>query len=216
MAFFKKFGTPLLVQIVYYTIRLLRLTWTMKEQDYPGLVKERIKNNQPTVFGHLHEHDWPLIAYYFFRPVVVLVSLSEDGSLLTQFLKKLKFFVARGSSSRGAVSGVRQILSLSQENKASFVTLAVDGPRGPRREPKMGVIKLAQHLDSPVMFGWAEVDSAIILHKSWSKALIPKPFAKMQMRYKEIISLDEIRASKGNVSEEKRILEKFHIQIKNL
>jgi lysophospholipid acyltransferase (LPLAT)-like uncharacterized protein len=203
----KTFGKILLVNFVYILLFLLRCTWRIEEGEYPGISKERIKNKIPTVIGHFHEHDWPLIAIHFFRPVVVLVSLSQDGSLLSLFLKKLGFHVARGSSSRGAVSGFRSLLESAQKSGCPLVSLAVDGPRGPRRVAKKGLLKLAQLLESPVLFAYSETRPAWILEKSWSKAVIPKPFATVKMQYKEIFSLEEVQQSLENKeSEDKAML----------
>jgi lysophospholipid acyltransferase (LPLAT)-like uncharacterized protein len=208
----KRLGQRLLVFVVYWLIRALRLTWKLEEGTYPSDVQGRIERKEAVAFGHFHEHDWPLIAFYFFRPVVVLVSLSQDGSLLTKFLDKLGFHVARGSSSRGAISGFRKMIETVHETGCPMVSLAVDGPRGPRRIAKKGLLKLAQHLDSPVVFGFVKTDRAWILRKSWSQAVIPKPFARMEMEYRELLSQTEVRES-AKASDETEFLQRLQLRL---
>ncbi|NCN26189.1 DUF374 domain-containing protein [bacterium] len=188
----KSFFWIVVVHLVYWVFAFLRLTWKLDEDALPPEIQERYKYKQVVVFGHFHEDDWPMISFYFNRPMIVMVSLSKDGSLLTMLLERLGFKVARGSSSRGSVSGFKRLVDLCRDSGVLNVSLAVDGPRGPRRKIKKGILKLAYILEAPIVFGLGEVERAWIA-KSWAKTVLPKPFSKMRLKYVVAFSQEEVK-----------------------
>jgi lysophospholipid acyltransferase (LPLAT)-like uncharacterized protein len=178
---------------VWVLFTVLRWTWRLEEGEYPEGVKARLKSGEPVVFGHYHEDEWAMLAFYAYRGMNVLVSLSKDGSLMERFLSKLGFRIARGSSSRGGVSGLLGLIrSVKEASPPRIASLAIDGPRGPRRRVKKGIFKLAESLRAPVVAGAAAADRAWVFEKSWSKAFIPKPFARVRVRYESEIPVDLI------------------------
>lgn len=182
----------LATQIVFGIFRLLRATWRLEEDPYPPGIQERLDSGRPVVFAHWHEDEWSLLGFYLGRGMNVLVSLSKDGSLMARFLKKFGFNIARGSSSRGAVGGLLNLIRAVEESSEKAVCLAIDGPRGPRRRSKNGIFKLAQSLKAPVVGGTVYASSAWVFKKSWSRAFIPKPFAKVRLAYSAVIDESKI------------------------
>ncbi len=179
-------------QVVYGVFYSLRLTWRLQKDPFPEGMQERLDAGKSVVFAHWHEDEWSLLGFFLGRPISVLVSLSKDGSLMVRFLKKFGFNIARGSSSRGAVGGLLNFIRVAQEHPQDPVSLAVDGPRGPRRRSKKGIFKLAQSLNAPVVGGAVYASSAWVFKKSWSRAFIPKPFAKIRLIYTPPIDPEKI------------------------
>jgi lysophospholipid acyltransferase (LPLAT)-like uncharacterized protein len=173
--------------------RTLRATWKLEEAEYPPEVRERLAAGRPVVFAHWHEDEWALLGFYARRGMTVMVSLSRDGSLMASFLSRLGFRIARGSSSRNAVGGFLALKRVVEESADGKVSLAVDGPRGPRHRVKRGVFKLADILEAPVLAGAAAADKAWVFRKSWSKAFVPKPFARVRLSYAPVLPAAEIR-----------------------
>ncbi|MFL5490184.1 MAG: hypothetical protein ACJ8AV_02140, partial [Gemmatimonadales bacterium] len=62
------------------------------------------------------------------------------------------------------------------------VAFTPDGPRGPRRELKPGVIAAAQRGNAIVIPVHAESDRVWRLH-SWDRFMIPRPFARVRVTY---------------------------------
>jgi hypothetical protein len=121
-------------------------------------------------------HEYLLLpAYHYGQPNVhVLISRSDDGQLIAKTCQHLGFSVVRGSSSRGGIEAVRQMVRLS-----SWGHLAVtpDGPRGPRRHVQMGTVYLASRTGLPVVptgFGVRRAWRA----GSWDRFCVPKPFTR--------------------------------------
>jgi lysophospholipid acyltransferase (LPLAT)-like uncharacterized protein len=107
------------------------------------------------------------------KKMCVMTSESKDGELLARILRKFNFRVVRGSSSRGAVSGLMKLIDVMREGYDTII--AVDGPRGPREVVKSGVIVLAQKTGYPIIPLSASAKQYWLIN-SWDRYMIPKPF----------------------------------------
>lgn len=162
--------------------RILRATWRIEEDDVPEQVKAVIREGGTEVVALFHEDEWALLGVYADQEMHALVSMSEDGSIMAELLRRCGFVVVRGSSSRGAARGlIALIRSLRKTKRRRLVSMAVDGPKGPRRRAKPGVFKLAESLSSPVMAVGSWSSRAFVFSKSWSKAHVPAPFARVRI-----------------------------------
>src|SRR5205814_9078199 len=95
-------------------------------------------------FSYSVWHDeiaYPMFAGRHVR-TVALVSKNFDGSHLAFGLKMLGIGLVRGSSSRGGAAAIRELLRLPTN---THLVLTPDGPRGPRRKVKLGLVFLASH-----------------------------------------------------------------------
>lgn len=208
----------LLLLLIRTIFGLLRFTWRFDEEAFPvdpsdnetelksfSVESTKIKKFKPVVFAHWHGDEWPLLGAFAGRNMAVLVSESSDGSLMSSFLQKLGFVVARGSSSKGAVKGFLSLLRLIRKEKVPLVSLAVDGPRGPRHVPKEGVFGLAKAFGGGIVVATVAMSRAWTFEKSWSKAQVPKPFARLAVRY-EFIPAQQLE--EASVDEKQEILVK--------
>ena len=73
--------------------------------------------------------------------VVAPVSLSKDGELQVGVLRSFGVATVRGSSSSGGLSVLRGLMRSVRDQ--CRVLFALDGPRGPYREPKLGAFYLS-------------------------------------------------------------------------
>jgi lysophospholipid acyltransferase (LPLAT)-like uncharacterized protein len=110
----------------------------------------------------------------------ILISASFDGELIARTIHRIGFLTARGSSSRGGSSGLRE-LARAIENGSPAVFPA-DGPRGPRYQLKPGAIKLAQMTGRPACPFYLLPQRAWKL-RSWDEFLIPKPFSRVAVAW---------------------------------
>jgi len=128
-------------------------------------------------------HQGLLVAAYRWRGrgVAVPVSQSRDGDLIDGVLRRLGFAESpRGSSSRGASALLRALVRLTRQG--TVVAVLPDGPRGPAREAKPGVLALAG------MTGAGLVPLGIAARPclrfgSWDRTLLPLPFARVHCVY---------------------------------
>jgi lysophospholipid acyltransferase (LPLAT)-like uncharacterized protein len=152
------------------------------EEPLPEVAADRRRRGLPTVFAHWHGDELLMIGVYAFRGMNVLVSTSRDGGIMAGGLRALGFHVARGSSSRGPVRGLVGLIHQARANGGD-VSLAVDGPRGPRHVVKSGVLTLARKLDSPVIPSAACARWRYVFRRSWNQAYLPLPLTRAWMIY---------------------------------
>jgi lysophospholipid acyltransferase (LPLAT)-like uncharacterized protein len=113
----------------------------------------------------------------------MLLSRHRDAEILSHAAYHLGFDFVRGSTNRGGVSALRELLAKSRN---MHLTITPDGPRGPRRQMALGPIFLASKLGLPlVLMGYA-YDRPWRLN-SWDRFAIPRPFSRAR-----VISTGEI------------------------
>jgi lysophospholipid acyltransferase (LPLAT)-like uncharacterized protein len=121
---------------------------------------------------------------------VVMVSRSSDGDPIGDLCKRLGFSVFRGSSKKGdrdkggavAKDGMIELLKAGQPG-----SLTVDGPRGPAKIVKPGIIDLARKSGLPIVPYYPHQSSYWTFNKSWDKFRFPKPFSRVDIHYGEAI-----------------------------
>jgi len=125
-------------------------------------------------------HDRVFLATYFWqrRGIVVMTSRSFDGEYIARFIQRFGYGAARGSSSRGAIGAVVEMVRLMRAGCPAAFT--IDGPRGPRYEAKMGSVLLAKKTGFPVL-PFTITAKAFWEAKSWDHTQIPKPFTRARV-----------------------------------
>jgi lysophospholipid acyltransferase (LPLAT)-like uncharacterized protein len=160
-------------------LRLLARSWRMStqhEERWRPLYEAR----RPHVFLLWHEVLLPLLWHHRRQDIAIVVSENRDGQYLADFARVLGYRAVRGSSSRGAA---RALLGAVRELRAGYsVAFTPDGPRGPRRELKPGVVAAAQRGSGVIVPIHARADRAWRLD-SWDRFLIPKPGARVTVSY---------------------------------
>ena len=109
------------------------------------------------------------------RGFVTMASRSPDGEIIATFLRLWGFEAARGSSTRGGDVGARAFLKAL--NGAPGGALTPDGPRGPARKCKPGILTLAEQGDALVVPTSSSASRPKFLN-SWDRFLLPLPFSR--------------------------------------
>ncbi|MEO8727023.1 MAG: lysophospholipid acyltransferase family protein [Acidobacteriaceae bacterium] len=113
------------------------------------------------------------------KGIRVLTSRSADGEIIARVIERFGFHAIRGSSSRGALTGLRM---LERElHEGHMVAFTIDGPRGPLYVAKPGPVLLAKLTGARIVCFYVAVERAWVLH-SWDKFVIPKPFSRAFIR----------------------------------
>jgi lysophospholipid acyltransferase (LPLAT)-like uncharacterized protein len=110
------------------------------------------------------------------RDYATMASRSTDGEYITHMLYRWGYRVARGSSSRGGDSALRELAQLVREGHTAALT--ADGPRGPRHKLKHGVLRLAAMTGAPIVPVAAAAERAWRLN-SWDRFMIPQPLSRV-------------------------------------
>jgi lysophospholipid acyltransferase (LPLAT)-like uncharacterized protein len=177
------FADWLIVLVATPLIHLLGLTLRIKAEGRADL-GPRGRQDQPPLWSLWHETILMSVWYHRDQDVHVMISASRDGELITSIGRFFGYTAVRGSSSKGGQEATRLMVDYLKQGKRCAIT--PDGPRGPRREMKMGAVQIARLTGCPVVpFGFAAEHCWRL--KSWDQFIIPKPFSRGVFVYGEPI-----------------------------
>lgn len=122
-----------------------------------------------------------------FRPVHVMISPSDDGTLVTKAVEKLGVIGVRGSSSREGTKARLGLLEALQQGHNVGIT--PDGPRGPARTVKPGAAWLARESGCPIV-GLSWTASRFHRLNSWDRFMVPLPGSRVHFYFGNPLFLD--------------------------
>jgi lysophospholipid acyltransferase (LPLAT)-like uncharacterized protein len=159
-------------------VRMLALTVRVRREE--AAVTPLWREGTPTIYAIWHGRILLLPYLYGWRRAHVLASRSNDGELVSRFVKRFGLEPVRGSSSRGGTEALRLLArSLRQGHDAVVVP---DGPRGPRETVKPGLVALARLSGAPIVPIALGASPSWRL-RSWDEFMVPKPFARCVVRF---------------------------------
>lgn len=161
-----------LVRALFATVRIRR---------HDAAPMERLRSSgQPVIFVFWHGQLLPLVHAHRGEGIVVLVSEHADGEIITRIIHRHGFGTARGSSTRGATRGLRELLRAARSGHD--LALTPDGPRGPARIVKPGALMVAKVTGLPVVPLAVGARRASYLG-SWDRFMLPHPGTRVDIAY---------------------------------
>jgi len=155
------------LRLLFLTCRLVKYAEEESVDPYEGTGEAR----------HLYciWHDQVVMIVFSGRPTNMagLVSGHRDGSYLADAMRLLKIKAVRGSSSKG---GARALRELMETAKDLHVAITPDGPRGPRREAKAGIVYLASQSGRKIVPVALTCKRMWRIRGSWTDMMLPLPF----------------------------------------
>ena len=180
-----KFTDWLILVVAAPLIYLLGLTLRIREVGR-GDLGPRGKQDEAPLWALWHETILMSVWYHRRQKVRVMISASRDGELISAIARLFGYVPVRGSSSKGGKEAAAEMVDNLKEGKRSAIT--PDGPRGPRRQLKLGVVTIARLSGRPVVPFTFEAEKCWRL-KSWDRFIIPKPFSRAVFVYGEPIRI---------------------------
>ena len=121
-------------------------------------------------------HEYILFPFYLrgHCNLTMLLSRHQDAEILSRAAHHMGFGVIRGSTRRGGVAAIRQLLDRSRR---MHLTITPDGPRGPRRRLAPGAIYLASKLQMPLVLLGLGYDRPWRM-RSWDRFAVPRPHSR--------------------------------------
>lgn len=155
-------------------------------------LRYRVVNRAALAFGTDERHIWVFWHNRMFlipwlrenlipgQEGAFLTSPSGDGEIIAQACSDFKLKPVRGSSSR---RGAQAMVELANFVKSGHdIGITPDGPRGPRYQMNMGVIKLAQLTGARIMPVHMRFDRALRL-RTWDGFILPLPFSGVEIEF---------------------------------
>lgn len=176
-------------------LRMCAATWRLRVEGVDPRTEGR-----GALGAFWHRGAWIAAGVYRDSGAHVAVSLSRDGEHIAAVMDWLGLAQpARGSSSRGATGLVRSLVRLARSG--AVVAVLADGPRGPARRAKPGVLSVARLARRPVVPVALSARPCVRIG-SWDRMLVPLPFARVVCRYGEPLEVSS--ATRGDALEVRR------------
>ena len=165
------------------------------------------KNSALLAFWHHHSL---LFAHYVRQkdlPIWAISSTHPDSEILAKVLTSWKIKLIKGSSTRGWINIIKQMIDLYKSSKA-IIAVTPDGPKGPRKLAKPGAFSVA-HKKGVQVFSIAALATSFWSLPSWDKTIIPRPFSTIYVRFSPIspnVSLDSSSLSGILIDNQTRLM----------
>jgi lysophospholipid acyltransferase (LPLAT)-like uncharacterized protein len=101
------------------------------------------------IIAFWHAHLLLMLHTKWSGPYVVMISRSKDGEYIARVFEHYGVEAARGSSTRGGSAALREMIRAARAGKG--IVFTPDGPKGPSRIVKEGVVVAAQATGLPIV-----------------------------------------------------------------
>jgi lysophospholipid acyltransferase (LPLAT)-like uncharacterized protein len=175
---------PAGLRLVWGGVGLLARSWRLEVSGEEHVQTLR-RRRTPTIFAVWHANLVVPLWHRRGESITLLVSGHRDGRRLATAAAAWGYESVFGSSTRGGVQGLRELIRCLRAGRDGAVT--PDGPRGPAQEVKDGVIVAARSGGAAVVpigvgssAGWAA--------ESWDRFSIPAPGSRVMLVYGEPVT----------------------------
>lgn len=176
----KRAEVAVIAGLGYPVLRALGSTWRWRVSGAEHVEAIATAGHQP-ILALWHGRILPAAQYFQHRGIVAMASENYDGEWIARILQKFGFGAARGSTSRGGSTALRQLV---REVRANGVAFTIDGPRGPAEVAQPGAVWLSKVTGHPLLPFHSEAASSWAVN-SWDRTLVPRPFTTVAMAIAE-------------------------------
>jgi len=138
-------------------------------------------------------HRHAIFLFYFFRNLgdrLIMISRSLDGEMTANIARQFGYTVVRGSSSRGGRQALEQLVDVMRAGSKKYLCgTAVDGPRGPARVMKKGMVAVARQTGALFVPMACSGDRMITFPRAWDKTILPKPFSHITIAFGDPVAV---------------------------
>ncbi|MFW5802085.1 MAG: lysophospholipid acyltransferase family protein [Spirochaeta sp.] len=184
--------------------RLIGLTIRVVD-DPMNQLEQQHRNGNHFIFGIWHEFSVIGIYWYRHQRAAALVSDSWKGDVLSRIMHHFGFRAYRtnsGGKERGGIkqhgAGVLGFIRYLREGHDG--TIAMDGPLGPARQAKPGILHIAAKSGNFIIPAGAYFSHAIRLKNRWDNYQIPLPFSRLHLVFGEPFEIpDDFRSREPEI-----------------
>lgn len=178
-------------------LRILGMTWRIRREGHESF-DALLAAGTPFIVVFWHGEIVPVTWIHRGRGIAPLISQHADGEIIARIVEALGYRTIRGSTTRG---GVRALLEAAQRVEEGItIGFTPDGPRGPRHVFQPGAVIVAQRTGRPIIALGITASRAWRL-RSWDRHIVPKPFARVTVRYSspQFVQATDARQAVGEV-----------------
>lgn len=132
------------------------------------------------LYGFWHGRQFLLVPAFRGSGIAIMTNLSWAGEIQSRVLTGLGYVVVRGSSKRRPARALAAMkAAIERGHPAAF---ALDGPSGPARRSKPGILFLAAKIGYPVVPVGTSASGVWHIPGTWCRYLLPIPFTRCVVR----------------------------------
>ncbi|HOK40641.1 MAG TPA: tetraacyldisaccharide 4'-kinase [bacterium] len=144
---------------------------------------EVVTKNPRYILSFFHRHLLIPLWVLKNRKIKVIISEHFDGEIIARIVLKSGNLTVRGSSTRGYIKVIKEILKIINEYN---IAITPDGPSGPIYHIYDGLIYLAQKSGLPIIGVAGNFEDKIIIN-NWDNFIIPIPYTNSYVELSEPI-----------------------------
>jgi len=110
---------------------------------------ENIEKTPQYILAFWHAHLLLMLHSRYKKPITVMISQSKDGEYIARVFDWYGVDSARGSSTRGGSGALRELIRAARDGRN--IVFTPDGPKGPARIAKDGIVYAAQATGLPIV-----------------------------------------------------------------
>ena len=172
----------LLLNLFYLLFRAFSLTYRYKVIGLENRDNAaKLHKKGALSLGSWHKNSWGSVSWHIGQPCAPLISQSKDGELVAFLSSRIGMTPIRGSSTRGGTLAIDALLT-AMEEEGKYAAIMVDGPKGPPKRVKPGIVYVAKKQGTPMIPVTAIGKSNWVIN-SWDRTRIPKPFTTIVIMF---------------------------------
>ena len=147
-----------------------------------------IDKNKSIIFSVWHSHLLSIVHDLRNMEINALAGTHSDADLISHIATKWGWKMVRGSSKEKGSEAYKSMLRLIKNSNRSLLFITPDGPSGPPKVPKKGIIRLAQNTNAgiiPIRVNYTRSWG----FKNWDTFYLAKPFGTISIEYGQAIYL---------------------------
>ena len=170
---------------------ILKLVYGLNRKNVRGRENYlySIEKGTPVIIAVWHGHLLSVLHDLRREHVHAVAGTHKDADLISEIASRWGWNMIRGSSKeKGNIAYKKMIASLKMPGSILFIT--PDGPTGPRRIPKPGIIRAAQATNA-IIIPTSVHSTKNWKFNNWDTFYLEKPFGKIYIEYGEPITYDK-------------------------
>jgi len=184
-------------KLLHYKIKILlsstilKLVYSLNYKSVRGRKNylSSIEKGRPVIIAVWHGHLLSIVHDLRMEQVHAVAGTHKDADLISEIASRWGWNMIRGSSKeKGNVAYKKMIGALKKPGSILFIT--PDGPTGPRRIPKPGIIRAAQATNA-IIVPTSVHSTKNWKFNNWDTFYLEKPFGKIYIEYGEPITYDK-------------------------
>ena len=155
-------------------------SWRFRQVDSKGDPVDIRYRAGAAIYALWHSQQLPLTLRHRRENIAVIVSQHRDGEIISRMVQAIGYRTIRGSSTRGGSAALHEFVRAASEGHSLAIT--TDGPQGPARQCKPGVILAASRTGLPIV-PTAAAPVRAWTFDSWDRFCVPRPGSIVYLTY---------------------------------